>query len=118
MSPIVALIHQIPVVSDLLHPFIGYPVKAGLPSGTPVPRDVKVVSFVGTQIYVHFMPASGLKAGQQAPSILFGPALPLPGQTNLDGTPLDGILVDNFGLPSISTLRNAGYNVATLGPPR
>lgn len=116
VGPIVWLIHQIPVISDLLHPWIGYPLRPDVPSASPVPRDVKVTSFDGTQIYVHLMPASGLGAEQRAPSILFGPAMPLPGQTNLDGTPLDGILVDNFGLPSIAALRNADYNVVTWDP--
>ena len=57
-------LHQIPLVGDVLHPFIGYPVQLGLPAGTPAPRDVKVISFDGTQIYVHFLPATGLAAGQ------------------------------------------------------
>ncbi|MET0699026.1 MAG: CocE/NonD family hydrolase, partial [Mycobacterium sp.] len=116
VTPIVALIHQIPIVSDLIHPFVGYPVQLGLPAGTPVSRDVKVSSFDGTQIYVHFMPAEGLSATQDAPTILFGPGLPLPGATNLEGTPLDGVLTDFLGQVSIATLRNAGYNVVTWDP--
>ena len=35
VTPIVALIHQIPLVGDVLHPFIGYPVQFGLPRGHP-----------------------------------------------------------------------------------
>ena len=50
------LIHQIPLIGDVLHPFIGYPVQLGLAPGTPAPRDVKVMSFDGTPIYVHFIP--------------------------------------------------------------
>ncbi len=116
VTPIVALIHQIPIISDLLHPFIGYPVQIGLPAGTPVPRDVKVISFDGTPIYVHFMPALGLQAGQRAPTILNGPGLPLPGATNLDGALLDDIITDFVGQVSIATLRGAGYNVVTWDP--
>ena len=65
VTPIVAFINQIPVVSDVLHPLIGYPVQPGLSAGAPLPRDVKVISFDGTQIYVHFMPALGLEEGRQ-----------------------------------------------------
>ena len=116
VTPIVAGIHQIPIISDLLHPFIGYPVQIGLPAGTPVPRDVKVISFDGTPIYVHFMPALGLQAKQTAPTILNGPAAFLPGATNLDGTLLDDVITDAFGQVSIDTLRRAGYNVVTWDP--
>ena len=66
VTPIVVLIHQIPIVSDVLHPLIGYPVQPGLPAGTPLPRDVKVISFDGTEIYVHFMPALGLRHGSDS----------------------------------------------------
>ena len=79
VTPVVALIHRIPVVGDVLHPFIGYPVQPGLAPGAPVPRDVEVISFDGTPIYVHFMPAVGLEEGQTAPTILDGPGLALPG---------------------------------------
>ena len=81
VTPIVALIHQIPVVSDVLHPLIGYPVQLGLPAGTPLPRDVKVISFDGTEIYTHFMPALGLAPGKTAPPVLEGPGLGLSGAT-------------------------------------
>jgi ABC-2 type transport system ATP-binding protein len=116
VTPIVAFVHQIPVVSDLLHPVIGYPAQIGLPAGSPLPRDVKVISFDSTPIYVHFMPARGLQTDQRVPTILFGPGLPLPGATNIDGTVLDGIITDFFGQVSIATLRNAGYNVVTWDP--
>lgn len=116
VTPIVAFIHQIPVVGDVLHPLFGYPVHPGAPADAAVPRDVKVVSFDGTQIYVHFMPATGLRAGQQAPTILDGPGLGMPGQTSIDGSFLDGLLTNALGMPSILALRNAGYNVVTWDP--
>ncbi|CAN5293979.1 hypothetical protein BH09ACT8_BH09ACT8_21080 [soil metagenome] len=116
VTPIVAAIHQIPVVGDLLHPFVGYPVQPGLPADAPVARDVKLTSFDGTQIYVHFMPATGLQAGDVAPTIFEGPGLGMPGSTSLDGTPLDGILTDNLGGVQVGTLRAAGYNVVTWDP--
>ena len=116
VTPIVAFINQIPVISDVLHPLIGYPVQPGLPVGAPLPRDVKVISFDGTQIYTHFMPALGLAPGQTAPTILNGPALPLPGATNLNGALLDDVVTDAVGQVSIGTLRAAGYNVVTWDP--
>ncbi|MBB3604931.1 ABC-2 type transport system ATP-binding protein [Mycolicibacterium sp. BK556] len=115
-TPIVAFIHQIPVLGDILHPLVGYPVYPGTPANAARPRDVKIVSFDGTEIYVHFMPATGLKTGEQAPTVLDGPGLGMPGQTSIDGSPLDGVLTNALGLPSILALRNAGYNVVTWDP--
>jgi len=113
VTPIVGFIAQIPLIGDVLHPLIGYQLQPGLPAGTPVPRDVKVISFGGTPIYVHFMPAAGLKAGQQAPTILDGPGLALPGATN------PAAAKDEF-LPNqvigILPVRQDGYNVVTWDP--
>ncbi|WP_263995212.1 S15 peptidase family protein [Mycobacterium yunnanensis] len=115
VTPIVAAIHMIPIVGDIIHPFIGYPVQFGAP-GAPVPRDVMITSFDGTQIYVHFMPAAGLPAKGVAPTILEGPGLGMPGSTSLEVTPLDGILTDALGAVGVGTLRHAGYNVVTWDP--
>lgn len=115
-TPIVAFIHQIPVLGDILHPLFGYPVQPGAPANAARPRDVKIVSFDGTQIYVHFMPATGLQQGVQAPTIFYGPGLGMPGQTSIEGTVLDGVLTNALGMPSILALRNAGYNVVTWDP--
>lgn len=115
VTPVVAAIHMIPIVGDVIHPFIGYPVRPGAP-GTPVSRDVMLTSFDGTKIYVHFMPASGLRAGKVAPTILEGPGLGMPGSTSLEVTPLDGILTDALGAVGVGTLRHAGYNVVTWDP--
>lgn len=115
VTPIVAAIHMIPIVGDVIHPFIGYPVQHRTP-GAPTSRDVMITSFDGTKIYVHFMPASGLGAGQFAPTILQGPGLGMPGSTSLEVTPLDGILTDALGAVGVGTLRHAGYNVVTWDP--
>ncbi|WP_432246472.1 CocE/NonD family hydrolase [Mycolicibacterium sp. ELW1] len=115
-TPIVAFIHQIPVFGDVLHPLFGYPVHPGASPNAAQPRDVKVVSFDGTQIYVHFMPASGLQEGTQAPTIFYGPGLGMPGQTSIDGSVIDGVLTNALGMPSILALRKAGYNVVTWDP--
>jgi ABC-2 type transport system ATP-binding protein len=113
VTPIVAFIHQIPLIGDILHPFIGYPVQFGLAPGTPVPRDVKVISFDGTPIYVHFMPAVGLAARQKAPTVLDGPGLAQPGETSLNSLQ-DGLMAND--VVGIGALRQAGYNVVTWDP--
>ena len=113
ITPVVTVISHIPVVSDLLHPIVGYRL---LPDGVAAPRDVRVVSFDGTQINAHFMPASGMPVGQSAPTVFLASALGMPGATNLDGTPLDLILADLGGEIGIATLRDAGYNVVTWDP--
>lgn len=115
-APIVAVLHLIPIVSDVLHPLVGYPVRWGQPDGAPVARDVRVVSADGTQIYVHFMPAHGLATGQTAPTVLNGPGLGAPGATNIDGTLFDPFLADFVGIMGVGTLRRAGYNVVTWDP--
>ena len=113
VTPVVAFIHQIPLIGDVLHRFVGYPVQFGLAPGTPVPRDVKVISFDGTPIYVHFMPAAGLRAGQKATTILDGPGLALPGATNPEAMNDEFLPNDVIG---VGTLRHAGYNVVTWDP--
>ncbi|WP_325096534.1 S15 peptidase family protein [Mycolicibacterium vinylchloridicum] len=115
-TPIVAAMHQVPVLGDVLHPLFGYPEYPGTPSDAARPRDVKVVSFDGAQIYVHFMPATGLQEGSQAPTIFYGPGLGMPGQTSIYGSVVDGVLTNALGMPSILALRNAGYNVVTWDP--
>ena len=110
VTPVIALLHQIPFVGDILHPIIGYPV--GFTGGT-TPRDVRVMSEDGTSIYVHFFPAQGENAGKPAPTILNGPGLGLPGETN-------PLAVDNPFLPNqvigMGTLLKNGYNVVTWDP--
>ena len=115
-TPIVVAIHLIPVVGDVLHQFVGYPVQWGLPADAPKPRDVMVISDDGTPIYVHFIPARGLEAGKKAPTVLNGPGLGLPGATTLYGTIFDPFATDLFGMLSVGTLRDAGYNVVTWDP--
>ncbi|HEX2286767.1 MAG TPA: CocE/NonD family hydrolase, partial [Mycobacterium sp.] len=110
VTPVVAVIKQVPFVGDILHPIIGYPL--GLTGGT-TPRDVKVISFDGTPIYVHFFPAQGTAAGKPAPTILNGPGLSLPGETN----PLaeTNPFLPNQVIGMAPLLRN-GYNVVTWDP--
>ena len=113
VTPLVGLAHVIPFVGDILNPVIGFPIDHWAPEGTPQARSFRVTSFDGTRIFVHFMPAEGLQAGESAPTVLNGPGLGLPGATTLD---LD---VDSF-LPrdtiGVGALRDAGYNVVTWDP--
>ena len=110
VTPVVAFIKQIPIIGDILHPIIGYPL--GLTGGT-TPRDVKVISFDGTPIYVHFFPAPGLQPGHTAPTILNGPGLSLPGETNPTAAENPSMPNEVIGIAPL--LRN-GYNVVTWDP--
>ncbi|SEH48411.1 X-Pro dipeptidyl-peptidase (S15 family) [Mycolicibacterium rutilum] len=110
VTPVVAALKQVPFVGDILHPIIGYPV--GFTGGT-TPRDVHVISADGTAIYVHFFPAQGANTGKVAPTILNGPGLGLPGETN-------PLAQDNPFMPNqvigMAPLLQGGYNVVTWDP--
>lgn len=70
-------------------------------------------SFDGAEIYVHFMPATGLRDGESAPTVLNGPGVGFPGSTTL------GLDVDPFlpgDIVGIGMLRKAGYNVVSWDP--
>ena len=79
MTPIVTLINQIPLIGDILHPIIGYPVQFGCPRAPRRRGTCKVISFDGTQIYVHFFPAQARtcrdKRRRRSSTV---PALPFP----------------------------------------
>jgi ABC-2 type transport system ATP-binding protein len=110
VTPVVALLKQVPFIGDILHPFIGYPI--GFTGGT-TPRDVRVISADGTAIYVHFFPAQGVNKGKAAPTILNGPGLGLPGEAN-------PLTEDNPFMPNqvigMAPLLHSGYNVVTWDP--
>ena len=73
--------------------------------------DVVVTSFDGTPIHTNFFPATGLAAGQQAPTVMVGPGFGLPGgRIPLTTT---STLIGSIG---IAPLRDAGYNVVTWDP--
>jgi ABC-2 type transport system ATP-binding protein len=110
VTPIVAIVHQIPLIGDILHPVIGYPV--GMTGGS-TPRDVKVISSDGTAIYVHFFPAQGAALGTQAPTILNGPGLGLPGETNPTAADNPFLAHQVIGM---APLLKDGYNVVTWDP--
>ncbi|MGE2736134.1 S15 peptidase family protein [Mycolicibacterium vaccae] len=105
--------HAIPFVGDFLHPLIGWPVDHRADPAAPKPRSVLVESFDGTKIYVNFMPAKGLAAGESAPTVFNGPGLGLPGATTLELTKDAFLPNDVIG---VGALREAGYNVVTWDP--
>ena len=113
VTPTVRLLHVIPFVGDFLHPIIGFPIDHAAPPGAPQARSFIVKSFDGTKIFVNFMPAQGLDGDDEAPTILSGSGLGLPGATTLD-------LVNDSFLPhdviGIGALREEGYNVVTWDP--
>ncbi len=108
---VLVIVHQVPVVNDLLAPLIGdaemvdvsVDVGALAPGDTPVAYTVKVTSFDGTPISMNWFPASGLQAGEEAPTIFSGAGLSSAGDTN----PYSG------GATGVGTFRDNGYNVVT-----
>ncbi|MED5813130.1 CocE/NonD family hydrolase [Mycolicibacterium sp. 050232] len=108
---VLVIVHQVPVVNDLLAPLIGdsevvdvnVDVGALAPGDTPVAYTVKVTSFDGTPISMNWFPAAGLQAGDEAPTIFSGAGLSSAGDTN----PYSG------GATGVGTFRDNGYNVIT-----
>lgn len=80
-------------------------VLAGLLIAAPAAqaRDAIVESFDGTPIVTHLYPASGLEAGERAPTIMIGPGWGGSGETNPNGG-------------SVGPFVDAGYNVLTWDP--
>ncbi len=118
-APVIDLLQKLPLISDLLAPIIGSSVVATVsvnvaalaPGDTPVAFTYDVISFDGTPISTNFFPASGIADDETAPTVLNGPGLGSPGETdpyNLEGT---------FGsVPGVAVMRDAGYNVITWDP--
>ena len=112
-------LYQVPVLNTLLVPLIGnavvtpvtVDVDAVNPSGNPIAFTTKVISFDGTPISTNFFPALGLQTGQQAPTLLNGPGLASPGNT--DPT---SVIDPTSMVPGLAPLRAAGYDVVTWDP--
>lgn len=119
VQPILAQLYQVPGLNTALAPLIGAAVvvpfsSADVPeltSGVPAAFTTMVTSFDGTQISTNFFPASGLGKGDTAPTVLDGPGLASPGNTDPNSQ------FDIPGLvPGLAPLRSAGYNVVTWDP--
>jgi ABC-2 type transport system ATP-binding protein len=70
--------------------------------GAEASRDGYITSFDGTKIVYSFMPATGLKPGDRAPTVMVGPGYSSGHATSSD--------------PEVSALLAAGYNVLTWDP--
>jgi len=115
----VNLLQDVPLIGDLLAPIIGASVVAKIdvdvaglaPGATPLAYTYKVPSFDGVKISTNFFPASGLAAGQTAPTTIVAPGFGGPGVTN----PFSVYALKNE-VPGIKTLRDTGYDVVTFDP--
>jgi ABC-2 type transport system ATP-binding protein len=75
-------------------------------------RDTFVTAPDGTSIHLWFFPASGLKAGTRAPTVLEGPGFGGTAQTD-PNAPTNA----STGVIGAGPLRHRGYNVLTWNPP-
>ena len=119
--PLIAALHRAPVLGNTLAPLIGSaviePVSVDIanvvPDGAPVARTLTVTSFDGTKINVHFYPASGLSAGQTAPTVFNGAGLGFAGDTD-PNSPWGTDPWNEF--KGDAPLGADGYNVVTWDP--
>jgi len=118
-APVISLLQQLPLISDLLAPIIGSSIVATVnvnvgadaPGATPVAFTYDVVSFDGVKISTNFFPATGIAAGETAPTVLNGPGLGGAGATDPYGSSASAGFV-----PDVAVLRGADYNVVTWDP--
>jgi ABC-2 type transport system ATP-binding protein len=75
---------------------------AAVMAGGALARDGSVTSFDGTKIVYSFFPDPALKAGQRAPTVMFGPGYSFARANSSDAT--------------VAGLLAAGYNVLTWDP--
>ncbi|MFM7136942.1 MAG: CocE/NonD family hydrolase [Planctomycetota bacterium] len=125
-APVLELLQDTPHVGDLLAPLIGdsavatvpVDVAALAPGLVPLAFTTMTPSFDGTLISTNFFPAAGLAAGATAPTVLNGPGLGAPGDTN----PYSTVGVRGSDWPvaaatlGVSQLRGGGFNVVTWDP--
>lgn len=91
------------IVAPLLVFVLALGVAAPAAAAAPEVRTTEVASFDGTPIVVHFFPATGLRTGQRAPSVLVGPGWGGAGESDPNA-------------PAVAGLRQRGYNVTTWDP--
>ncbi len=131
VQPVLDFLYQVPILNQLLAPIIGdsqvvqYDVNpSSLAAGRPVSFTYMMPSFDGTLISVNYFPSVDVANGvvSEAPTVLNGPGLGSPGNTNPDSLadgPLQGLV------PGLVPLRTdsygaydggGGYNVITWDP--
>lgn len=72
-------------------------------------QEWEVTSFDGTVIRAHWFPLAGLSDGDTAPTVLMGPGWGSAGDTDVNSVGTGGVI-------TISSLREAGFNVLTWDP--
>lgn len=133
-DPVLKTLHRLPVISTLLAPIIGSATVAefdespsALAAGRPVGFTYLMPSFDRILISVNYFPAANVASGlvDSAPTVLNGPDLGFPGNTDVFST-WDTSLVNI--VPGLVALRNdanplpgsysggGGYNVITWDP--
>ncbi|MCX6481053.1 MAG: X-Pro dipeptidyl-peptidase (S15 family), partial [Mycobacterium sp.] len=118
-APVINLLQDTPLISDLLAPLIGSSVVATIdvdvtslaPGDTPVAFTYDVESFDGVKLSTNFFPAAQLASGATAPTTIIAPGFGAPGGTR----PYDVYALKNE-VPGIATMRALGYNVVTFDP--
>ena len=134
VDPVLKVLHQVPVLNQLLAPLIGdsqivnfVEYASSLADQRPVAFTTMMPSFDGTLISVNYFPSVDVATGEvdSAPTVLNGPDLGLPGGTSPYG-PWATSLVNI--VPGIDPLRNdaspfpdgysggGGFNVITWDP--
>jgi ABC-2 type transport system ATP-binding protein len=112
-------------MSFIRHPWAGAAVVGVLLAVAGVApaqaRDDSISSFDGTRIVLSFFPADGLKAGQKAPTVLFGPGWSQDRSQDDGGS--GGGVGDLFGAVPVLTWDPRGFNdsdgtVTVDGPDR
>ena len=123
---VIGLLQQLPLVSDLLAPLIGYSQLVAfsvapneLAAGKPTAFTTKVESFDGLMVSVNYFPATNVATGDatEAPTVLLGPGLGTPGITN-PTDPNGQLGATNLGslTPGLPVLRD-GQWISTDGGP-
>lgn len=126
-SPVIGILQQLPILSNLFAPIIGQSTVAAYianpsalnVSGNPLAFTAKITSFDGVLISTNFFPAStvgpdAVPPGTAAPTVLSAPGLGAPGETN----PFEiwSSAVVGHTVPGLGPVRDQGYNVITWDP--
>jgi ABC-2 type transport system ATP-binding protein len=133
-DPVLTLLHRIPLVSDLLAPLIGsariVTFRADpfdLTAGRPVAFTYQMPSFDGTLISLNYYPALDVANGlaTSAPTVLNGPDLGFPGNTDIYSVWAPSLVEIVPGIPVLRSgaspfpggyAASTGFNVITWDP--
>ena len=138
VSPLLQLLYRTPIAGNLLAPIIGYakvaefnPAAKTLAASRPTAFTTMMPSFDGTLISVNYFPAVNVATGAvaTAPTVLNGPYLGNPGNTNPNSLYAEGGNLKGLSVPGVKVLRTdstvpaggsysggGGYNVVSWDP--